>query len=140
MTLRLRPARSGLTLLEVILSLAILLISLVAVSRLVDMGTDRELDTRMNNTGTRLAQAKLAEFETGVLSLDSTSGEFSDADAGWSWSMTSDNKGTNLYLISVTVTRDVRGKPFTLTLAQMILDPTTKGTAAEAVRPESSGQ
>jgi len=139
-TLRLRPARSGLTLLEVILSLAILLISLVAVSRLVDMGTDRELDTRMNNTGTRLAQAKLAEFETGVLSLDSTSGEFSDADAGWSWSMTSDNKGTNLYLISVTVTRDVRGKPFTLTLAQMILDPTTKGTAAEAVRPESSGQ
>ena len=137
MKLRPRPhaPRRGLTLLEVILSLAILLISLVAVSRLVEMGTDRELDARMNNTAVRLAQAKLAEFEMGVTSLDTQSGDFEN-DTGWSWSMTSDTQGTNLFLISVTVSRDVRGRPFSLTLSQMILDPAAKGAAVEAARPE----
>lgn len=135
-----RPRRSGLSLIEVLLAMTIFFIAIVAISRLVDMGTDSELEARLHGTGARLAQAKLAEFETGIETLsESSSGEFGDSDAGWSWSMSSELQGTNLYLVSVTVTRDMKGKPFTLTLAQMVLDPAAKGAAAEAARPDPSG-
>ena len=43
----------------------------------------------------------------------------------------------NLYLVTVTVTRDLKGRNFTLTLSQMMLDPAVMGTAAEAVRPDA---
>ncbi|VTT99347.1 Type II secretion system protein I/J OS=Planctomyces limnophilus (strain ATCC 43296 / DSM 3776 / IFAM 1008 / 290) GN=Plim_3637 PE=4 SV=1 [Gemmataceae bacterium] len=132
--------RRGLSLIEVLLAMTIFFIAIVAISRLVDMGTDYELESRLHATGARLAQAKLAEFETGIETLsESSSGEFGDSDAGWSWSMNSELQGTNLYLVSVTVTRDMKGRPFTLTLAQMVLDPAAKGAAAEAARPDPSG-
>ncbi|MCE9567227.1 MAG: prepilin-type N-terminal cleavage/methylation domain-containing protein [Planctomycetes bacterium] len=142
MRVRPQPRRAGLSLIEVLVAMAIFFIAIVAVSRLVDMGMDRELDARFNATGARLAQAKLAEFETGITAMTSTSGDFAatESEPGWTWTMQADPQGTNLYLVTVTVTRDQKGRPFTLTLAQMMLDPTAKGTAAEATRPDSSGQ
>jgi len=119
--------------------MTIFFIAIVAISRLVDMGTDRELDARMHATGARLAQAKLAEVEAGIESITATSGDFGENEPGWTWSMTSDLQGTNLYLVSLTVSRDLKGRPFTLNLAQMILDPTVKGAAVEATRPDPSG-
>src|SRR6266545_4940375 len=56
-----RSARSGLTLIEVLLALVILVIALVAIIRLVDIGTDRGNDARVYTRGARLAQAKMAE-------------------------------------------------------------------------------
>ncbi|MBA4189838.1 MAG: hypothetical protein C0467_17790 [Planctomycetaceae bacterium] len=133
------PARAGLSLIEVLLAMTIFFIAIVAISRLVDMGTDRELDARMHATGARLAQAKLAEVEAGIESVTATSGDFGEGEPGWTWSMTAELQGTNLYLVSLTVSRDLKGKPFTLNLAQMILDPTVKGAAVEATRPDPSG-
>jgi len=131
--------RPGLSLIEVLLSMAIFFIAIVAISRLVDAGTDNELEGRMHTAAARLAQGKLAEVEAGIVSFDTTGGEFGDADAGWSWSMTSESQVTNLYLVTVTVTRDLKGRPFSLSLSQMILDPSVKGVAAEATRPTSGG-
>lgn len=139
MRLRSQPRRSGLSLIEVLLAMTIFFIAIVVISRLVDMGADRELDARFHTAGARLAQGKLAEVEMGIESMTATGGEFSDSDSGWSWSMTSELQGTSLYLVSVTVTRDLKGRPFTLTLAQMVLDPTVKGAAIEATRPDPSG-
>ena len=56
---------NGLSLIEVLLALTIFLLSLVVLGRLVDMGTDRELEARFQTRGTRLALDKLAEFESG---------------------------------------------------------------------------
>ena len=51
-----RPGcRRGLSLIEVLLSLTIFLLALVVLARLVDMGTDRELEARLQTRGTRLA-------------------------------------------------------------------------------------
>ncbi|MFO0825804.1 MAG: hypothetical protein U0792_22240 [Gemmataceae bacterium] len=131
--------RPGLSLIEVLLAMTIFFMAIVAISRLVDMGTDRELEARLHTTAARLAQNKLAEFEMGVESLDSTSGDFGDADSGWTWTMTSEQPGTNLYLVSVTVSREFKGQSFSLTLSQMMLDPSVKGAASAAERPDSSG-
>jgi general secretion pathway protein I len=139
---RLRPPRRprrGLTLIEILLSLAIFVMALAALSRLVDMGTDREADARQHAAAARLATSKLAEVEAGAEALTSNSGGFDGADAAWTWQMTAELAGTNLYLVTVTVSRDLKGRPFSLKLSQMVLDPTIKGTAAEAARPDPTG-
>lgn len=131
--------RPGLSLIEVLLAMTIFLIGVVAISRLVDLGTDNELESRLHTTAARLAQSKLAELETGVEPLTGSGGDFGDGEPGWTWEMTADLQGTNLYLVTVTVSRDLKGRPFKLTLSQMMLDPTTKGAAVEATRPDPSG-
>lgn len=113
--------------------------AIVAISRLVDMGTDTELQARLNSTGSRLGQSVLAQVEAGIISLDSTQGEFSDADAGWTWSLTAELQATNLYKVTATITRNFKGQPFSITMSQLILDPTVKGVAGEVVRPDQSG-
>src|SRR5438270_379146 len=79
-------ARRGLSLIEVLLALAIMLMSLVAIGRLVDFGADRGLDARLNTQGARLAQAKMAEVEAGVIPLEGTAGGQFDDHPEWSWS------------------------------------------------------
>ena len=62
-----RPPRRGMTLLEVLLALAIFLLSLGAILSLIDFGVERGRAAAMQSTGTRLASSKLAEAEAGAL-------------------------------------------------------------------------
>jgi Tfp pilus assembly protein PilV len=130
--------RAGLSLIEVLLSMTIFFMAITAIARLVDIGTDRELDARLNNIGSRLAAAKLAEVEGGFTTLDSTQGQFENADSDWSWTMNADPLGNNLYNITVTVSRDFKGQQYSISMGQMMIDPTTKGSAAQAARPSST--
>jgi hypothetical protein len=130
--------RPGLSLLEVILSLAILIMALSAIGLLLDLGSEHARKVRLNNTAVRLAQSKLAEVEAGIVSFDTTGPEaFTDSDAGWTWTMTAESQGANLYLVTVTVSRDSGGKPFNFRVAQMMLDPSVRGSAAKQSRPTS---
>jgi general secretion pathway protein I len=132
-----RALRGGFSLLEVLLALAILLLALTAIGQLVDMGADRELDGRLQTQASRLIQAKLAEFESGAAPLESGSGSFEGDDAGWTWTATIEPQSTpNLYLVKISATRDLKGKPVTIEMSQMIFDPAMLGTAAEAARPD----
>lgn len=128
--------RPGLTLIEVLLALAILLIALAAIGQLVDIGGDRGLEARYHVRGTRLALAKLAECEAGVIDLKgSTTGTF-DEEPDWTWAVDSvPENATNLYRVTVTASRDYRGKTFEIKLGQMIYDPAAMGSSAQAVRP-----
>lgn len=137
--MRPRRPRRGLTLIEVLLSLAILVMALAALGRLVDMGTDREQDGRLHATAARLGLSKLAEVEAGVEPLTNGGGSFTGSDAGWEYDVAAEVRGTNLYLVTVTLRREMKGRPFSLKLSQMIVDPAAKGAAAEATRPDSSG-
>jgi len=140
-TLR-RPARPGLSLLEVLLALAILLLSMVAIGRLVDIGSDRSMDARLNTRGARLAQAKLAEVEAGVIPLDSTASGSFDDDPGWTWTVEPTAQGApNLYAVTVKVTREQSGKTYEATLTQLLYDPAKIGSAAQAekVAMDTSG-
>ncbi len=130
-------ARRGLSLIEVLLALTILLLAIVAIGRLVDIGTDRGNDARAATRGNRLAQGKMAEVEAGVVSLDSAiEGEFEGDDAAWKFNVTPELVGPpNLYTVTVKVTRDIQGKTYEVVLVQMLFDPTKTGSAAQAERP-----
>jgi hypothetical protein len=114
-----------------------MLLALVAITQLVNVGSDRGIEARFHVRGTRLAQAKMAEVEAGAIAVDGGgSGTFDPDDPEWSWSVESEPQSAPyLYLVTVRVSRDLRGKPFEVTLSQMILDPTVQGTAAQAERP-----
>ncbi len=143
MTLR-RPARTarpGLSLIEVILALAILVLATAAISRLFDIGTDRGTEARVYSRGARLAQSKMAEAEAGLISPLSggSNGQFEGDDAAWQYSVAAAAAGpANLYTVTVTVTRDVRGKPVHVALTQMMFDPALIGSSAQAEVPDAS--
>lgn len=132
-----RPARrDGLSLLEVLLSLTILLIALAAVGALVNFGAGRGLAAHLETTGTRLAQSKLAEVEAGVIPVSSSeSGAFED-EPEWSYSVQSAASDVpNVYSVTVRVSRPYGAQTFELELTQLIFDPAMMGDAAEAQPP-----
>jgi hypothetical protein len=117
--------------------MAILVLAIVAINRLVDIGTDRGADARAYTRGTRLAQGKMAEVEAGLVSVSSeTEGEFEGNDAAWSFKVTPEPAGPpNLYSVTVRVTRVIQGRTVEVVLTQLIFDPTLMGSAAQAERP-----
>ena len=132
--------RSGLSLIEVLLSLTILMLAMGAIGRLVDIGTDRGNEARAYTTGTRLAQAKMAEVEAGTIGLTTeTQSAFEGDDAAWEFTVTPEPAGPpNLYQVTVRVSRTLNGKPFEVVLTQFIFDPALMGSAAQAERPAAS--
>ncbi len=132
------PARRpGLTLLEVLIALAIFLMSLVAVAGLVDFGSERGMAAAMQSTGTRLAQSILAEAEAGALPVNAASTGSFEAEPGWSYTVESAAAGpANVYTVTVTCVREVGGRQYQVVLAQMMCDPAQMGTAAAATVPK----
>ena len=126
--------RPGLSLLEVILSLAILIMALTAIGLLLDIGSEHERKARLNKVAARLAQSKLAEVEAGIVSFDTTEGEFTDSDSAWSWTMTAESQGANLYMVTITVRAG--GRP-AVQLQRRADDarPSVRGSAAKLTRP-----
>jgi hypothetical protein len=125
----------------VLLAMTILMISMVAISHLVGVGSDRGLDAKFTMRGTRLAESKMAEIEAGALPLDTAAsgGTFEGDDKEWTWSCDVQPNGTpNLYQITVTVKRDVRGVPFEVSVGRLMIDPAVMGSAAQAERPADS--
>jgi general secretion pathway protein I len=133
-----RTVRRGLTLIEVLVAMVVLVLAVVAISRLVDIGSDREADARLHIRAARLAQSKLAEVESGQTPLDAGQGQF-DNDPSWSWSVASEPQGPpNLYLVTVTVSREMGGRKFQTVIAQMMMDPSTTGSASPASDPNTT--
>lgn len=135
-----RTPRRGLSLLEVIVAMAILVIALVAISRLVDIGSQRGLEARAHSRGVQLAQAKMAEVEAGVVPLDGeATGQFENDDFVWTYTVSSTMTGPpNLYNVTVRVTRDLSGRPFEVSLSQLVFDPTMMGSTAQAETPAAA--
>ena len=98
------------------------------------------MDARLTMRGNRLVQAKMAEVEVGAIPVQNPGqGSFDGDDSAWSWNVDSVPAGPpNLYRVTVTVSRDVRGQTFMVTLSQMIFDPALMGSAAQAERPPDS--
>jgi len=126
------PARKGLSLIEVLVSLAIFLFAFIAIARLIDLSSDEALEIEWQTTGLRLAQSKLAEVSAGVIPLQSQSQVSFDEEPNYSWTLEIENaEVTNLYNVSVVVSRTQQGVvPFEVTLSQMVFDPNFRGGPA----------
>jgi type II secretion system protein I len=128
-----------LTLLEVLLAMAIFLISLAAISTLIDTGTTSAVDAAGTTTAARLARSKLAEVEAGVIPVaDGGSGTFEGDDANWNWEVTPTPVGSpNTYEVTVKVSRG-QGRRLEVTVTQVIYDPALMNNAATATPPETA--
>src|SRR5260370_33815660 len=81
------PARrKGLSIVEVLVALAILLFARIGIGRLLTLSGDRAMEVQQQGRAAQLCQAKLAELVAGVVSLSSQSGAF-DEDPDWQWTV-----------------------------------------------------
>jgi hypothetical protein len=129
-----------LTLLEVILSLAIFLFSLVAIGHLMTMGTERAADVRSITRATELCQWKLNEVISGVVPLASQSDSPFDNEPDYVWTLDCQQDTiANLWDVQVKVTRaNKNGSNIEVVLQQMVLDPSARGSTADAAAATDS--
>ena len=126
-----RSRRSGFSLLEVLTALAIFLFAVIGISQLLNVASDRVLETRYTNRAAQLLQSQMNRVIAGEVSLTSQGDTSFDEDPDWTWSIdaASDGSVANLWTVTITVSRArTDGSPFQASLTQMILDPAAKGT------------
>ena len=134
MTMRIGTRRTGLTLLEVIVSMAIFLISVTALYQLVLMGGERAMDIRLQTRTSMRCQAKLAELMIGAEPLNS-SGTYAtfpeEYDKGLQWKVEASESGDakGLWHVKVWVKAELpTGRSIESQLCQLMLDPSIRGT------------
>ena len=98
--------RAGLSLFEVLLSLAIFLGALAAISQLISNGTEGALRARLESEAILRCESKVAEIVAGAEAFSTVSqASFAD-DPNWSWSATlNPQSATDLYELDVKVSR-----------------------------------
>lgn len=143
------PARSaarrpGMSLLEVLVALAIFIMSLAALGQLVQLGLDQAVAADQQAVAARLALSKLGEVECGMIAVpDGDAAEFTeqetraDGSANWKYEVACQQTNVpNLY--DVTVTVSTVNDTFTYSLSQLVFDPLYQGTAAPFVDPNAT--
>jgi general secretion pathway protein I len=127
-------ARRGMSLLEVIVALAIFLMSVIVLGRLVILAGERGREVQDLSVATQLCQSKLAEVAAGVVPLSPQSGTPFDEDPAWTWSLDCTTSDTpNLWDVTVRVSRERSdGTRVECTLSQKVLDPSIRGSTFDA--------
>lgn len=97
-------SRDGITLYEVVLSLALFSGALAALGSLATTGTRAALRTRLETQAVLRAESKLAEVLAGIEPLQATGGAaFDDAAPGWAWDLAvSSGPRPDLVIVEVT--------------------------------------
>ena len=133
-----RPARRGVSLIEVILATAIFLIALSGISVLIRSATDNALDAARTNQCSRLARSKMAELEAGVgdaTVTDGGTGVFAEY-PNYQWEVvTTQAVIPNAYDITVRVWIETPSRTTEVRLSQILLDPTLLNNAAPLQAP-----
>jgi general secretion pathway protein I len=141
-----KAGRRGLTLLEVLISTAIFLLALLGIAQLIGLGSDLAVDTQFRTEGLQLAQSKLSQVVMGIIPLNGNTGgdinptETPNQQKGWTWSLDCSQADVpNLWNVRVTVERPRPGGVMRVTLTQLVLDPSVRGTNQQPSNSSSSG-
>lgn len=137
-----RSRKHGLTLLEVLLSLAILGGAMVTIGELMRIGARNAEIARDQTTAQLIAETKMAELEVGFLplqSLTTTAVEDLEYQSDWLYTVTVepvDQAGLVSVFVTVDQNSDLYSRPISFTLARWMIDetmlPTTDGTTTAA--------
>jgi Tfp pilus assembly protein PilV len=140
MIYRAAPARRGLSLLEVIISLAIFLMSITAIGHLITMAGKQAVDASQRNEATRLAQAQLNRVIAGIVPLSSQGDTPFDDAPDYSWSVDAEQQGSvnGLWTVTVKVTRERSDGKIQVALSQMVLDPSIVGSTQDSIQLNTS--
>ncbi|MBI3821050.1 MAG: prepilin-type N-terminal cleavage/methylation domain-containing protein [Planctomycetes bacterium] len=137
MILRSSNVRRGLTLLEVIIALLIFLPSVVAILVLVQIGTDRATEVRMQTRTSMRCQAKLAEWMigspevpiNGAPTFQNFTDNEQDSDLQWRMEAEPRDEQQMLWTVKVWVQGKLSGgRVVESYLCQLALNPKNRGT------------
>lgn len=122
--------RAGLTLLEVIISLAIFLFSMVALLHLLSQSGQNALDGSLHTEATLRCQSKLAEIMNGAVPMSSTGWSAFEEAPEWSWEADCQTgQHANLCNVQVGVRRKKSdGTYLEVRLSQMVIAPAQRGS------------
>lgn len=102
--------RKGLTLLEILVSTAIMVASLTAIMQLLNVGHNARLSTILDSEAILRCQTIMGELAGGVRPLTSTGESAFEDNDSWIWSATvSDQGSTSLLEVQVTVKHVIAG-------------------------------
>lgn len=140
-----RPNRTGISLLESLLAVAIMSISFAAIYGLSDLADRQAMMVRDQSLAIQICQSKMNEVISDVAPLAGQNGDCPTL-PGWEWAVDEpqqhpDNKG--LYVVTVRVYPAGGGNSGEeVVLQQVVLDPAYRGSALDkpgASEPEPTG-
>ena len=119
-------SRQGLSLLEVILSIAILGGSMVVIGQMYNLGYRSALQARFRSEANILVDSVMAELAAGVIPAESANGESIQGATGWTYSIEiEDSLQSGLFMSTVTVKREGESSILTdgLSIVRFLPDP-----------------
>jgi general secretion pathway protein I len=132
--MRLHPARrDGLSLLEVLVSLAIFLMALTALTYLVNNSSNLAVEGQHRARAAQLARSKMNEFTSGAQPIQGQSDTSFDDEPDYRWSAdVSEGATTGLSTVTVTVTyRPDDPYPLKVSFSRMVFDPKYAGSTQD---------
>lgn len=135
-----RRRRAGLTLFEVVISLAIFLAAVVALWNLCNAAGNRASQTQLATQASVMCQSKLAEALVGIQPMGSIDwSPIPDVD-NFYWRMDAEQQDTpGLYLVHVSVKQEANGvKSAETTLTQFALAPANRGSTLDLALQQSN--
>lgn len=131
-----KRSRAGLTLLEVLISLAIFLGALTALSQLIGIGSRAAVQAQLRTQAILKCQSKLAEVLAGAQPLESVSQAAYEDEENWTWSLdVQPGAYENMLQLTVSVLYSGAGESVTTSyqLTRQIRDPAMLLDAANTV-------
>ena len=119
-----KSGRAGLSLLEVILSIAIMGVALVSIGQLINLGYRSARQAQLRSDANILVDSKMAEVVSGVLPLEAASGASIEGFPDWVYSV--DIQRTEilgLLNVTVEVTALNSSVPVRMSVARLVPDP-----------------
>ncbi|MER3415980.1 MAG: hypothetical protein C4297_07185 [Gemmataceae bacterium] len=143
--------RKGLSLLEVLATLAVFMLSVVVLSQIVDSAARTARRSERLARAALLAESKLAELSAGLMPLVNAGPEpfVEEQEPGWSWTVTcspetwsSTSVGgqgvIGLYSVQIVVTWQGEGEPIEYTLSSVILEPSLRSAPTASQLPRGN--
>ncbi|QGQ24593.1 prepilin-type N-terminal cleavage/methylation domain-containing protein [Gimesia benthica] len=135
-----KRTRAGLTLLEVLISLAIFLGALTALSQLIGIGSRAAVQAQLRTQAILKCQSKLAEALAGAQPLEAVSQAAFEDEENWKWSLdVQPGAYENMLQLTVSVLYSGAGESVTTSyqLTRQIRDPAMLLDAANTVESAS---
>ncbi|MBX3451708.1 MAG: hypothetical protein KF777_19255 [Planctomycetaceae bacterium] len=135
-----RPHRSGMSLLEVFVALAIFIAALAVITQIISTGSRASARAQFQSEATLRAESCMAEAVAGIVPLQAERKSFED-DAAWQWSLTVESGphvDTLLLTVAVEHTTETGRVNGTATLRRIIRDPQLFLNAASASSTSSA--
>jgi type II secretory pathway pseudopilin PulG len=118
--------RSGLSLLEVLLSVAILGGAMVIVGQLMSLGYRSAIEARLRTDAAIHCDTKMAEVASGVLPLSDVSGDPISEDPNWVFSVNiqpGEQNGLLVVTVTVSQTNTTSNNPVSMSIVRLMPDP-----------------